>query len=271
MPIDPEYDQTNSLGGPSGDFGALGGSYGGGGLLGGSGAGTGGSYAHPTASTGSTPTGAPTLGSSAPDPAIQQPSTPSPTASTGALPQWNAPQAAPAAAAAPPTMTLQDSTAGGGGGGGDSIPWNAPPAAGSPSPGAGLDGGGGSGGLIGPAGGSHPVSIAFAEGGAVPDTADDPNQDNGTAGADPITAAISKAMETVDSAFQYGRQKNGLQPGGQQQAAAMPTKPGQQSDTPNTQEQPAQGTLTQNDGSDSGAIPDGDQASNDQDEDDANG
>lgn len=73
--------------------------------------------------------------------------------------------------------------------------------------GGGLTGGGGGG------GGGHVAAgapIAFAEGGAVPDTAEDPDQDDGVAGGDPITAAISKAMETVDSAFQYGRQKNGL-------------------------------------------------------------
>lgn len=135
-----------------------------------------------------------------------------------------------------------------------------------PMGGAGLDGGGGSGPLNTPMG----PTMAFADGGAVEDPSQDEGADTqGAMGNDPVTQMISAAMDSVDKTFQYGRQKNGLMQGGQQQAAAMPTKPGQQSDTPNSQQAPPQGTLSQNsnDG-DADDMPGANVASNDGDEDD---
>lgn len=77
-------------------------------------------------------------------------------------------------------------------------------------------------------------SVMFEDGGVVPDADDagagaNPNGGDPTSGTgDPITLALT----TVDNALAYGRKLNGLPDGGQQDAAAMPMIPGNQSQTP---------------------------------------
>lgn len=83
-------------------------------------------------------------------------------------------------------------------------------------------------------GGGQPLSsiypgFSFAAGGAIPD-------DQGGDGS-PQQDQMSQALESVDKTMQYIYQKYGLtgggdQEGNQQQAAAMPTIPGNQSETP---------------------------------------
>lgn len=80
------------------------------------------------------------------------------------------------------------------------------------------------------------LGLMFEGGGTVPD------QDDAGAGADPSSGdptsgtgdPISLALTTVDNALAYGRKLNGLPSSGgdSQQAAAMPTIPGNQSNTP---------------------------------------
>lgn len=264
---------TNAFGGPTESGSGVGGAIGGAGLDGGGGSGiTGpmmaGNVALGTSSGTSTSTstpagtfgGTPKIATSSPDGIGGAPA-------SAAAPKSFEPSANPSGVGATPASNPLNSGAlpyapgGSGGGGGGAISGPAPgvmsgdgshPIA---SMGAGLDGGGGHGTGMG-------GIMAFAEGGAVPegdgtdgDGDDDTSQDDGAMGQDPLTAMLSKAMDSVDAAFQYGRKKNGI--GGQQQAGAMPTKPGQQSETPNSQPKPAPGTLSQNEG-DGG---DGDQAS----------
>lgn len=88
--------------------------------------------------------------------------------------------------------------------------------------------------------GQGALGLMFEDGGTVPDQDDagagaDPSGD--TPGGDPTSGTgdpISLALTTVDNALAYGRKLNGLPSSGgdSQQAAAMPTIPGNQSDTP---------------------------------------
>lgn len=254
---------TNAFGGPTESGSGIGGAIGGAGLDGGGGSGiTGpmmsGNVALGTSSGTSTTTPAqtPKIATSSPDGIGGAPAS---------SPKNFEPSANPSGVGGTPASNPLDSGAlpyapgGSGGGGGSALAMPVGGAAGPSGGGAkvGLDGGGTS---------ASGMGQFFAEGGAVPDPNDDgtddgdgddddTSQDDGAMGQDPLTAMLSKAMDSVDAAFQYGRKKNGI--GGQQQAGAMPTKPGQQSETPNSQPKPAPGTLSQNE-SDSG---DGDQAS----------
>lgn len=89
---------------------------------------------------------------------------------------------------------------------------------------------------------SNGQNFMFDDGGTVPDQ--DPNDDGGQP-ADPnaglngaVNDRIALALTSVDSALQYGRTKHGLpgdsgmDEGTGQQAANMPTIPGNQSNTP---------------------------------------
>ena len=96
------------------------------------------------------------------------------------------------------------------------------------------------------------AGLAFAEGGAIPDADDDagsePDNDQDDNAADPQGSAtgasmqrsIDAAMKTVQNALSYGRQLHGLG-GGQQEAAAMPTIPGTQSESGQPRPRPAPG------------------------------
>ena len=76
--------------------------------------------------------------------------------------------------------------------------------------------------------------LSFADGGSMPDTGGSSGDATGdaTGGTNDNSDLVSLALATVDSALQYGRQKYGLGDGDQQQAGAMPTIPGNQSNTP---------------------------------------
>lgn len=159
-----------------------------------------------------------------PDPAV---STPAPS---------NTP--APAATSTPPVASTPSLPTGGGGGGFSGGDIGATPSA-SPSM-----AGGAKVGLDGGATAAGPGQF-FADGGSVEDTfSQDGSDPQGAMGTDPISQMISSAMDSVDKAFAFGRQKNGLG----QQDGAMPTKPGQQSETPGGSGPPTPGALASDDG-----------------------
>jgi|SRR5579859_922661 len=80
-----------------------------------------------------------------------------------------------------------------------------------------------------------PVGFSFADGGAVPDADGDNDGDTsdgvGDSDGSPGQDLMAKALQSVDATLQYSYQKYGLG-GGQQEAAAMPARPGTQSDYP---------------------------------------
>lgn len=222
---DPSRDQTNSLGGPSQDFPGMGAGLDGGGSGGGSSNPTGGFMAGDVSLSGSNPVHAPT-------------STPTPFTHTNVDPPPVIPPAVPAKPAAPsytPSIGYAGKNTPHGFSGGELV---------NPTSGAPAMGGGAKVGMDGGGTAAGPGQF-FAEGGAVEgDSQDDGADPQGAMGNDPMSQMISAAMDSVDKAFAYGRQKNGLM----QQAGKMPTKPGQQSETPGSQEQPAPGALASDDG-----------------------
>lgn len=89
------------------------------------------------------------------------------------------------------------------------------------------------------------AGLAFADGGAIPDAdgdEDDPNATDpqGSAMGQSMQRSINDAMNTVKDALSYGRNLHGLG-GGQQEAAAMPTIPGNQSESGRPAQRPAPG------------------------------
>lgn len=90
----------------------------------------------------------------------------------------------------------------------------------------------------------NPTGLSFAEGGAIPDgDEDDPNATDpqGSALGASMQRSINDAMNTVKDALSYGRQLHGLGSGGGQQAARMPTQPGNQSESGLPRQPPAPG------------------------------
>lgn len=93
------------------------------------------------------------------------------------------------------------------------------------------------------------VGLAFADGGAIPgadgdedDTDPNATDPQGSALGQSMQTSINAAMQTVQAALSYGRNLHGLG-GGDQQAAAMPMQPGNQSNSGAPRQQPMPGPL----------------------------
>lgn len=111
----------------------------------------------------------------------------------------------------------------------------------------------------------NPAGLSFADGGAIPEgDEDDPNATDpqGSALGQSLQNSINAAMQSVQQALSYGRNLHGLG-GGQQEAAAMPSVPGNQSESGIPRERPMPGPLPPTSTpfgkrADAGAIDDGD-------------